>query len=103
MKKIFQPGLAIITMAMILSCIACSKNKTDPPKCDKVCLLSDKYTNDSVFVRTDTIWKDDNICGEDLIRLSKEQDFWIVLCADMTFELWRYVVGNNVTPLKRIG
>jgi hypothetical protein len=84
-------------MTALFSFCNCSKQSVELPKCDKVCLLSDKYTSDSTFIRTDTLWKDDNICGEDLIRLKKEQDFWVTLCADMTIEHWRYVVGNTVT------
>ena len=102
MKKIFQSGLTVIAMSVILPFTSCSKDRIDSPNCDTVCLLSDKYTSDSVYLRTDTLWKDDNICGEDLIRLSKLQESWIVLCADMSIERWRYVVGNKVTQPKRL-
>ena len=101
MKKDFKFRLTIIAMSVIVSFSNCTKDSLASPKCDKVCLLSDKYNSESVYIRTDTLWKDDHICGEDLIRLSKKQDFWIVLCADMTIEHWRYVVGNKLTQAKR--
>ena len=72
------------------------------PRCERACLLSDKYTSDTIYVRTDTLWKDYNLCGKwlDSIKVLIGKDEWLRLC-DTSFswryEVWRYVIGNEVT------
>lgn len=87
---------------LILALAACSKPELPPPiECDKVCLLSDKYNlGDSLYIRTDTLWKDDNICGETLDSLKAQPER--IFCTTAGYlEVWRYVIGDKLTFPKR--
>lgn len=53
--------MKIILFILFLGLLSCSK-QSEPlvdNKCYYACLISDKYTGDSVFVVRDTIWKDE--------------------------------------------
>tara|TARA_R110000868_G_scaffold335443_1_gene596298 strand:- start:891 stop:1184 length:294 start_codon:yes stop_codon:yes gene_type:complete len=90
MKLILKAIAALIILA------SCTKEQTEkPPNCSPVYLLSDKYTIDSVYLKTDTLWQDKNICGADLERLKLIKPYWIFHCLDfpdgLKIECWRYV------------
>lgn len=96
MKKII---LILLSLVMILC--GCVKETTDQ-NCQQVYELSDKYTRDSVFIRTDTLkpWGDNNIiCGKDLMVLSNSNPSW-QLCDQEIIEYRRYVIGNKITYAK---
>ena len=86
----------IIAVAIIL--IGCAKELEKPfTDCQAACLLSDKYTSDSIYRKTDTLWKDSQLCGRWLDSLKRQKPSTIVLCADRTIEIWRYVIGHKIT------
>lgn len=89
---------SIMAAVGIFILIGCEKSKFLPAvDCQPCYLLSDKYTPDSVYKRTDTLWKDPMLCGRwlDSVRAQKPASF--VLCADRTIENQRYVIGNQVS------
>lgn len=49
----------LIIILLLASCSKQPENTINEDKCYYACLLSDKYTRDSVFVVRDTIWKDE--------------------------------------------
>lgn len=91
--------LLLITITVIF--FSCSKTiGLKEPTCRFVVLLSDKYSHDSVYIRTDTLYGKGNltyVCGRDLDSCKSRPDHWIVLCADATFECWRYVFDKQIT------
>lgn len=70
----------ILTALMAIILMACQKEETiSQPKqsCAKVILLSYKYTSDTLLLRTDTLWFDNNLCGKDLDTIKTQKDSWI--------------------------
>ncbi len=63
-------------VAMALS--SCSKAMSDlPPQLNSACLLSDKYRVDSSFIRTDTLWKQDNLAPRWIDTIKVIEPYWI--------------------------
>lgn len=98
-----------IILAAILFFTSCSKNEIIPQeKCDRATLLSDKYSSDSIFLKTDTAWTDPHLCGKWLEEIKQAKDSWVIFCTPpisslptFTIEHLRYVVGNKITsPIK---
>ena len=78
----------------------CSKNINEiTPTCDFYTLLSDKYSGDSTYIKTDTLWGRTGqyayACNSDLdsMRANKVQWYW---CADFG-ECVRYEFSNKKT------
>lgn len=69
------------------------------PTCRFVCLLVDKYTPDSFYQKTDTLWGGyyNYVCGRDLDSCMNRPQQWYVECADMSIECWRYVFDRKIT------
>jgi hypothetical protein len=72
---------AILITSLALATISCCKSLPAPPmnKCIDACLVSYKYRADSSFIKTDTIWRDKNLCGRwvDSVRRWIGKDQWI--------------------------
>jgi hypothetical protein len=101
--------LTIILAMCIFIFGSCSKNEIIAQStCDRATLLSDKYSSDSVFLKTDTLWFDAHLCGKDLQNIKAAKDYWIIFCSppiqsmpSFTIEHCRYVIGNKITyPLR---
>ena len=88
----------LIIAALVL--VGCSKNINEvTPTCEFYTLLSDKYTGDSVYLKTDTLWgrvgQYAYACNRDLdsMRANKVQWYW---CAEFG-ECLRYEFSNKKT------
>lgn len=88
----------ISLLAAFVFLTACTKESFEkPPDCSPVYLLSDKYTIDSVYLRTDTLNGGKAIiaCGAELERLKLIKPYWFFHCVDfpdgLKIECWRYV------------
>jgi hypothetical protein len=95
----------VICLCLGILFLSCSKNiGKKEPTCEFYCLLSDKYTEDSVYIRTDTLWGKDGYtyaCGRDLDSCKARRIQWINNCADNMIECLRYVFGREASsPLK---
>lgn len=59
--------------------LSCSKeweNIVTEPGCAKVYLVSEKYNSDTILLRKDTLWKDLNLCGFELLKIASTKDQW---------------------------
>ena len=84
----------------VLSLVACTKSEVIND-CDNVTFFSDKYTLDSVFVRTDLRMEERPVCGIDLQRCkdaNKAAPF--KPCPLNMIEIHRYKIGNTFTSPK---
>jgi hypothetical protein len=86
--------LGIIFVLFFLT--ACTKGPVN--NCNSAALLSDKYTLDSVFVKTDTLWKDDCIPYKEFIKIRDLAPAWYIGCYPNNYlECLRYVIGDKIT------
>ena len=87
-----------ICLFLGISVLSCMKNTGfKEPTCEFYCLLSDKYTTDSVYIRTDTLWGKGGyayVCGRDLDSCKVRMIQWFSNCEDNTIECLRYVFGR---------
>lgn len=86
-------NLIVATVILIIGCTKPEITKTD---CQPCCLLSDKYTSDSVYKRTDTLWKD-VLYGKWLDSIKAQPQRTIIMCSDLSIESRRYVIGYEIT------
>jgi hypothetical protein len=88
-----------ISIAILFLFAGCSKNINKiTPTCEFYTLLSDKYTGDSSYIRTDTLSpKYAYACGKDLDSCKKYAIQWLNNCGNNTIECLRYVFGNKKT------
>lgn len=97
MKKLI-PSLIIISLLIA----GCSKYEPIQPTCKRVYCLSDRYSYDTVYLRTDTLWPfgryHNEFCGSDTLKFVTLP--MLFLCADSTYEIVRYVIGNKITQPK---
>ena len=114
MRKNITIALLSVAIMLLLSCSK-STSQLPPPvnmKCERVCLLSDKYRADSSYITTDTLWgkNQDTVCGrwlDTMIVYQSKGDIWYGKsdCPPIGFsknipiqyECHRYVVGNRIT------
>lgn len=90
--------MKLLTIIIALTLLSCSKTiGIKEPTCRFVCLLSDKYTPDSFFIRTDTLWGGgyNYICGDDLKNCLALKPHWATLCIDGSLECLRYIFNNE--------
>jgi hypothetical protein len=91
--------LSVLTL-FICSLAACSKTGSISNECANVTFYSDKYTLDSVFVRSDLMMEERPVCGIDLQRCkdaNKAAPF--KPCALNMMEIHRYKIGmDNSKP-----
>jgi hypothetical protein len=91
MKLLFP----LILLSLLLSC---SKYQEPVNNCNKACLLSDKYTLDFVFLKTDTLFKDDCIPYKEVIKIRDIAPAWFIGCYPNNYlECLRYVIGDKIT------
>jgi hypothetical protein len=89
MKTILSMILAPIFL------VACSKERGEMPEnCASVWLISEKYTYDSVFLRKDTLWQQNRLCGAELdkVKAMPKQDYQI--CNEFMLEKIYYIIKN---------
>jgi hypothetical protein len=87
--------ISIILMTTLLSCI---KFQVKEPTCRFYCLLSDKYTSDSMYVRTDTLAGNGGlcyVCGADLDSCRAKAVHWYNSCGDYPIQCERYVFNRE--------
>lgn len=86
-------------LLVILLLAGCSKVELKQPTCKRVYCLSDRYSYDSVYLRTDTLWPfgryHNDYCDSDTLQFVTQP--MLYLCADSTFEIRRYVIGDRTT------
>lgn len=90
----------ILPLLVVLA-IGCTKAQDLPEStCQRVYYLSDKYTVDTFFVRTDTLWpwgRTNNVfCNDELNQFRIPNDSFIV-CSIQMYEVRRFVIGNIIT------
>ncbi len=88
-------------LLILLFFTACTKEYTSPvPQCQRVYYLSDKYTFDTVYLKTDTLWpwgRYNNVfCGKDTLIFSNYRDSFRV-CGIQIYEVLRCVIGDKIT------
>lgn len=82
---------------LLLILAGCSKTKFAPaPTCKRVYELCDRYTRDTVFIRTDTIWPwgryNNWFCGKDTLQFINHITAGTI-CADSTYQVTRYAMN----------
>jgi len=79
---------------------ACNKEEPIKPTCQRVYFLSDKYTYDTIYVKTDSLWPwgkhNNDFCNSDTLQFSNDERI-LKICADSTLEVRRWVIGNKIT------
>lgn len=92
----------ILFILFIFIFTACSKVELKQPTCKRVYCLSDRYTYDTVYLRTDTLRPfgryHNDFCGSDTLKFVTQP--MLFLCTDSTFEIVRYVIGDKITQPK---
>jgi len=92
MKAILSPILPLFFFA------ACTKDSAElAPKCVPVAVYSDKYTADTVFLKTDTLYEG-CLEGVELQKFRKAKDEWFLVCdssLNFRIEHLRHVVNNQ--------
>jgi hypothetical protein len=93
MKKL---SIAVLLIA------GCTKLYVEHPPCQRVYMLSDKYTLDTSYIRTDTLWPwgryNNAFCNSDtLIFYQSVQPTPLQICGKDNLVIIRYVVGNKIT------
>lgn len=88
--------LAILLFALIvIACTSCSKEHSVERRieCANCWYVSEKYTQQDKYIRTDTLWHD-RICGSwlDSVKLQKHHKY--VMCADGSKELTYYIIKH---------
>lgn len=89
-----------LSIALLIVLASCSKNiGLKEPTCHFYCLLSDKYTADSFYVKTDTLWghvgQYNYACGSDIDSMKANLVTWYINCQQYPIECWRYVFDNK--------
>jgi len=83
---------------------ACTKDSTEMPvKCVQVAIYSDKYTIDTVLLKSDLVYSD-CLSGRWLDTMRTRKDDWFNPCDTGKFriERLRYVIGNQISqPYKK--
>lgn len=86
-------------LLIILLLAGCSKVELKQPTCKRVYCLSDRYSYDSVYLKTDTLWPfgryRNDFCDKDTLKFVTQPILF--LCDDSTFEIRRYVIGDKIT------
>lgn len=83
-----KPLIVILCVILILSCT----KEPLQPACQQCYLVSQKYTLDSVYISTDTLWQD-RVCGLELAKVrAAPQVQWILNCGVVPniIERWTY-------------
>jgi hypothetical protein len=90
----------LLFITLIALFISCTKENIKEPTCQRIFMLSDKYSIDTVYLRTDSIFPwgrlHNDFCGEQLNQFKSDTSL-LRLCEDQTFERKRYVIGNVIT------
>lgn len=84
----------ICSLAILAALSACQK-ENHFINCQPVLLLSDKFTKDSVFIKTDTLMKERIVCGADLDSIKVHSSYWNNLCSIDELEHLRYIIHHN--------
>lgn len=89
--------------AVVIVNTGCSKAELPEVNCKRVYYLSDRYTLDTVYLKTDTLWPygryHNDFCGSDTLQFTSKVSF-LLLCADSTYEIKRWVVGDVASQPK---
>lgn len=98
--NLFVSGLFIIWAGLLPSCA--KEAVAAPEPCTKVVIYSDKYTIDTVYLRTDVEYRD-CLTGINLERNRAHPDSWHLECEDYPdgykLKHFRVVIGNQVKPI----
>lgn len=77
-KLIENIVIFILAMSVLAGLFSCQKaeGQISPPQCAKCTLISYKYNADMLLFRTDILWEDNNVCGDELrkVRSVKQVD-----------------------------
>lgn len=78
--------LLLLVIAMLYSC-----SKEPIPLCKQAWYISEKYSSDEVYIKTDTLWHD-QVCGRwiDTIRVQKPGNY--TMCVDGSKEITYYIL-----------
>ena len=81
-------------IVFLFSSCHCTK-PLEEPKCIQAYLFSDKYTIDTVFKKTDTLWKENCLSLKWYNILKNEKAHWLRLCPPGELEYWYYTFRKN--------
>jgi hypothetical protein len=86
----------LFLMCLIAALCSCGKTYPDEPTCRRVYILSEKFTREKVYLRTDTTYQD-ILCGHwlEVFRENKkvwDKDTGFVVCDRDLFERRIYIV-----------
>ena len=92
--------MKLLIIMLALSLASCSKNiGGKEPSCRFYTLLSDKYTGDSIYLKTDTLWGKSGqyayACNADLDSMKANSVTWY-WCEGISGECLRYVFDNKI-------
>jgi hypothetical protein len=90
----------LILLTLVTVICSCRKDARElPQQQNKACELSDKYTADSFYLHTDTLWIGINLAQTDLQRVANTKEQWYLLCTvtPVILECRRYVIGDKIT------
>jgi hypothetical protein len=86
--------MKIYLLVLIIVLSSCWKSELPTPTCKRVYCLSERYTIDMKYIRTDTLWPfgrlHNDFCGSDTLQFVNPPILF--LCADSTYEIKRYIL-----------
>ena len=84
----------LIPILLTVVLISCSKEVTKE-SCAMCYLLSEKYTYDSVYIRTDPLFEG-LACGDELDKFKAAHDTTFKVCNPNIIEHWKYIIKTNL-------
>jgi hypothetical protein len=100
-KKLNKSNVKALIFLFLMCCLAalcsCGKTQLQPePTCRRVLILSEKFTREKVYLKTDTSYQD-ILCGHWLELFKENKKFWdldtgFVVCDRDLFERRVYIV-----------
>jgi hypothetical protein len=84
----------LLSAILIVLALSCHKEPAFLD-CISASLLSMKYTQDTVLVRIDTLWHEDQLCGKGAASIRQARSFWVYVCQSGYLEHWVYVINGK--------